>query len=183
MSDAGINWGEVLEEAANDTTTQVAPDGPYSIRVASVEVTTTSTDGSPMLKVVSDIIDGPFKGKRLWDNIVLKASSPRAMRISLQNLAALGVSKEWLASANPSTQQIAEALTGAEATAIVGNKVWKGETRNEIKKYQPAGAADGVPPAPSVPSPAAPAPSAAPAAPPAPDVPPTPSVPSGEEPF
>ncbi len=180
MSDAGINWGEVLDEAANDNVSKPAPDGEYEIVVSSAEATTAST-GSPMIKVTVDITSGPFKGKRVWDNIVLNSNSPVAMRISLQNLAALGVNREWIASTNPSIAQLVDAINGAEAIAILGTKTWNDEPRNEVKKYKPN---TGTVPAPPTIASSTPAPTSPASAPPPPsasnDVPPPPSIPSGE---
>jgi hypothetical protein len=176
-----LNWDAILKEQAAEAADSVVPDGSYDIVVAKAEGTTAST-GSPMIKLTCDIIQpGPFKGKRLWTNIVLKSDSPGAMRMSLKKLAGLGLSREWLAENNPSITAIANALAGKTASAEVTQRTWQGEQRNEIGMFKLAGDGTTAPAPPMVsnsplpspeaglpPEPVAPAPAPAPAPTPAP---------------
>ena len=76
-----INWDEVLEEQEADEA--LLPVGDYDILVEKAEGTQAST-GSDMIKMTLKVINGPFAGKVLWTNIVLKTDSTGAMRMALR---------------------------------------------------------------------------------------------------
>lgn len=169
MSDFTINWDDVLDEQTQDPSTGAAPDGPYDVRIVKAEATRAST-GSPMIKLSCEITTGPYASKMVWTNLVFKTDSATTMRMVLQNLSALGVSREWIASNNPPLTTIASELTGAVGVAELTSREWQGELRNDVKRFKPSDTpttTPETPPAPVV------APEATPAA--SSDEPPTPS--------
>lgn len=167
-----INWDDVLEEQEADEA--LLPVGDYDIVVEKAEGTQAST-GSDMIKLTCKVTTGPFAGKVLWTNIVLKTDSTGAMRMALRRLAALGVTREWLVTTGAQRDQIASACVGKTASAKVEQKKYQGEDRNEIAMFTPLGGVPGVPTPPVVSSPA-PTPTPTPAA-------AAPSVTPDDEPF
>ncbi len=172
MSDLNIDWDKVLDDQTQDPQSGAAPDGSYDVRVTSAKATRAST-GNPMIKVTCEITTGPYATKPIWTNIVLKTDSVPTMRMALQRLTALGVSREWIASTNPSLETIASQIVGAEAVAELTSREWNGELRNDVKTFKATGTGSGTPPAPSV----GPSVGAAPSVPSAPAVPPAPTIP------
>lgn len=203
MSDA-LNWDDVLgqvdaEEKANPSTPQsdfeALPTGPYNVVVQEADKQV-STTGKDMIKVRVQVTDGPYANRILFNYIVFSKDNPKAMRMTLERLAAFGVTREVIAASRPSIEQIADLLVGRKAIARVDvQKSGEYAGRNEIKGFKvlegqsPIDAGAAAPAAqagvPNIPQPAA-APAPQPAAAPAPSIP-TPDVPGGapssDQPF
>src|SRR5690606_19482313 len=101
-----MNWDEILKEQESDPGFAPVPDGKYPVRVEKAEATKAST-GADMIKTQFVIVGGPHDGKKVFTNIVFSYNNPTAMRFTLRKLKALGVTREYLAANNPSTDQIA----------------------------------------------------------------------------
>ena len=155
-----IDWDSILGEQDEDTGGfEVLPPGKYPVKVIEREVVKAST-GSSMIKVVSKITEGPYENRQLWTNLVFKLDSKGATRMLILKLNGLGVTKEWLSTNAADIHDIAKKLDGAAAIADVGQSVWEGQTRNEVKMFHPIGggrsvptpvsAPDAVPPAPDI---------------------------------
>lgn len=200
MSDE-LNWDAVLggveeDEKENPSSSgdfEALPAGPYSVVVQEAEKQTSKT-GNDMIKVRVQVTEGPYANRVLFNYIVFSTGNPRAMRMTLERLAAFGLTREFIATTKPSIANLADMLVGRKATAVVAiQKEGDYAGRNEIKSFR---ALEGVAqPAPTVPAEAKPAgvpsiPTPAPtqtpdqaAAPAVPNIP-TPSVPAGgEDPF
>lgn len=187
MSD--LNWDEVLggveaEEKENPDRGggdfEALPAGPYEVVVQEADKQVSSTN-KDMIKVRVQVTTGPYANRILFSYIVFAKENPKAMRMTLERLAAFGLTREFIASQRPSIPQIAELLVGRKATAVVAIQD-KGEYkgRNEIKSFraldgvaQPAPAVAAAKPAgvPNIPTPEAAAPA------------PTPSVPLPQVPV
>jgi hypothetical protein len=199
MSDA-LNWDDVLgavdaDEKENPSTSndfEALPTGPYNVVVQEAEKQVAST-GKDMIKLRVQVTDGPYANRILFNYIVFSQDNPKAMRMTLERLAAFGVTRETIAAHRPSISQIADMLVGQRAIARVDiQKSGDYAGRNEIKGFKPLdGAAPVAAPAPAaqpgvpnIPQPAAaPAPQAATPQPsiPTPDVPV--GAPAGDQPF
>ena len=201
MSDS-LNWDDVLgavdeDEKENPSTQndfEALPTGPYNVVVQEAEKQVAST-GKDMIKLRVQVTDGPYANRILFNYIVFSQDNPKAMRMTLERLAAFGVTRETIAAHKPSISQIADMLVGRRAVARVDiQKSGDYAGRNEIKGFKPLEGAeqpDVVAPAPaaqpgvpSIPQPQAqPAPQAATPTPniPTPDVPV--GAPAGESPF
>lgn len=197
-----LNWDDVLgsveaEEKENPSSGndfEALPKGPQNIVVQDAEKQVSNNTGADMIKMKVQVTGGPYANRVLFKYLVFKKGSPKAMRITLEQLSAFGITREFIGTQKPSISQIAELLVGREAVAIVGiqgKEAGEYEGRNEIKSFrklegatQPAPQVADAKPAgvPSVPQPEA----AAPAAVPTPSIP-TPDVPVGaadaENPF
>jgi hypothetical protein len=181
MSD--LNWDDVLgtvekDEAENPSSGggdfEALPKGPYEVVVQEADKQVAST-GKDMIKVRVQVVSGPYANRVLFNYIVFSQDNPKAMRLTLERLAAFGLTREFIATQKPSIPQIAELLVGRKATAVVGIQE-KGDYagRNEIKAFRPLeGAAQPTPtvaapkPAgvPNIPTPEASAPAPTPVVP------------------
>lgn len=162
MSDATeeLNWDDVLggvkeyeesPDAKQSGDFEALPKGPYEVVVQEADKQIAST-GKDMIKVRVQVASGPYANRVLFNYIVFSKDNPKAMRMTLERLAAFGLTREFIATQKPSVPQIAELLVGRKATAVVGiqeNGEYKG--RNEIKSFR---ALDGeTQPAPNVAAP------------------------------
>lgn len=168
MSD--LNWDDVLgsveaEEKENPKSTgdfEALPAGPYEVVVQEAEKQTSGA-GNDMIKTRVQVAAGPYANRVLFSYIVFSQGNPKAMRMTLERLAAFGLTREFIATQKPSIPQIAELLVGRKATAVVAiQKEGDFAGRNEIKSFravegsgQPAPSAAAPKPAgvPSIPQP------------------------------
>jgi hypothetical protein len=166
-----INWGDLVKEAGETSAGnyEPLPDGDYDLKVIEASATT-SASGKAMFKITTEIQNGAYAKRRVWDNLVVSPENPSALGIFFTKMAALGVPREFFTNNNPSNAQIEQAIFGKSFRAKIGSRVYQGDKKNEITKYyvgQSTVASDpAVAPAPAVA--AAPAPATAPAPPPAP---------------
>lgn len=142
MSD--LNWDDVLgqvekdeaENPDNGNSFEALPKGPYNVLVTET-LSNPSKSGKEMIKLWLQVTDGPYVNRQLFNYIVFSPESPKAMRLTLDRLAALGISREFIGTTKPSVGQIAELLEGRKAIAIVGIQE-KGEYAgtNEVKGFK-----------------------------------------------
>lgn len=175
-----MNWDEILREQESDPGFAPVPEGKYPVRVEKAEATKAST-GADMIKTQFVIVGGPHDGKKVFTNIVFSYNNPTAMRFTLRKLKALGVTREYLAANNPSTDQIASMIVGATCEAEVTIREYEGEKSNDVKSLRDLGEPGGTPAPPITDSATAPP---VPTVPPAPTIPepPTPAAPAAAEP-
>jgi hypothetical protein len=163
-----INWDEVLggDEADEDLP---LPVGKYDVQIVKAEAVKAST-GSDMIKIQCSVTTGPYKGRMLFTNIVLKLDSTNTMKFALRKLKGLGISRDWLLQTGAQPPQIAGALAGKTASADVEQREYQGEMRNDIAMFKavsatgpsampepPAPTLTAAPPLPEPPTVAAPA--------------------------
>lgn len=181
-----INWGALKKEA--DDVTKPVPDGDYPTQVTKSELKPAST-GAQMVVVQLTIIDGPHKGRIIFNNFVFSPDKAFALKMWFDNLAAFGLDDRFFGT-GPSLEQVAAALLNRTAIVTVGQREWplgSGTMRNEPKAFKRGGSAQqlamaaasagvsGTPGMPPVPAPAA----ASPSQPPVPSAPVVPSVGAG----
>lgn len=171
------SWNALIEEAGDAAEGfEVLPASDYDLKITKCEAKMSST-GKLMFALTNEVQAGPYKGRKLWSNIVVSHDNPTALGIFFRQMNALGIDKSYF-STNPSDSQVAEALLNREFRGQVVIKAWQGQDRNEIKAYFPiskTAESPAPPPPPSIPQAAAPAP--APAAPQTP-VAPAPAAPA-----
>lgn len=154
------DWN-ALRKAADDASKPI-PDDWYDVVVDKAEATVAST-GSKMLKVKLRVVGGPYDGRVLFTNFVMSTENGFAMSIFFRNLDALGINPQRDAPGG-SMEELAFAMTGRQARAQVGTRVWQNQPRNEINNMARSGSPQvGVPGGgPSVPTPGAVAPAPTP---------------------
>jgi hypothetical protein len=159
-----IDWSSLQKEAAS---AGVLPVGSYNVVVTESSATVAST-GKPMIKVKLRVTEGPHKDKPIWNQFVISAESPIALRIFFQHMAAFGLNTDFFA-ANPSTESVASNLLNRAATVELGIRQWQGADRNEVKSVNPLTAggplAPGVVTGPPVPAAQSGSPSSVPTSP------------------
>jgi hypothetical protein len=193
------SWATLLNDAGDAAAGfEVLPAADYDLRITKSEAKMSST-GKVMFAITTEVTNGPYKGRKLWGNIVVSSDNPIALGIFFRTMNAMGIDQSFFAG-NPSDAQVAEAMIGREFRGQVSVRQWQGQDRNEIKSYFPIKATmaggPAVAPPPTVvqqaanpqPSPGtprvAPAPSPTPVAAaaaepaPAPDLPPAPEPPA-----
>jgi hypothetical protein len=146
------------------------PPGKYTAQV--IESTMKDTaKGGEMLQLTLEIIDGPSKGRRVWDNLNIKNPNPTAQEIALRTLSAicLAIGKQHISDSEeihflPMTITVAVEVDNRDKDLPPDEQ----RKRNTVRGY--AAARDGAPvakapsscssrqaPPPSTPRPAAPA--------------------------
>lgn len=67
---------------------ELLPPGTYTAQIVKSDMVDTSTGGQ-MLKLELDILEGPSKGRKLWDNLNLVNRNPTAVEIAQRTLSAI----------------------------------------------------------------------------------------------
>ena len=178
---SSLNWGDLVKDAGDigGGNFEPPPDGDYDLIV--IEATAkVAQSGKTMFAITAQVTGGAHAKRRVWDNLVVTPDSPAALGMFFRKMAALGLGREYFATA-PSNAAIEAALQNRTFRAQIGSRTWNGSKKNEIKMYYTATASAAAPVAAAAPAPApAPAPAAAPvaAAAPAPAPAPAASVPA-----
>ena len=95
MYDLGLDIfeGKSIDETINDAAPVLLPEGGYSGILTEVEVEEklfNSGHNGKMAKMTFEVIDGPFSGQKVWDNIVyVHESSKNAEKYGRAHLASL----------------------------------------------------------------------------------------------
>jgi hypothetical protein len=180
-----MSWSELAAQAGTAPggggDFEPLPNGDYDVEVEKATPTTAST-GKKMFKITFRVTDGPYAGKRAFDNLVLVTDNANALSWFFQKMGTMGLDQAYFAG-NPTDDLIASALVGRKLRVKLSQRTWQGKVSNEVKQYMPASggpqvatAAAGVPAPPAVPGasvpPAGAAPAAQPQAPAAPPAPP-----------
>jgi uncharacterized protein DUF669 len=166
-------WSTLLNDAEDGGGWDVLPAADYDLKVIKSEATQ-SGSGKLMYRVTHEVINGPYLGRKVFDQIVVVPDNPTALSIFFRKMGAMGIDKQFFAQ-NPSDHQVAEALLGKTFRGQVAIRQYQGQDKNEVKNYAPLTAQQpAAPPVP--PQPTAPA-TPQPAAPVAPQTPPQPATP------
>lgn len=137
---------------------EAVPAGKYPVLIEAAGMKATKKGDGHYLEVQFVIIDGPFKGKRLWDRLNLDNPSDAAVQISLRTLSAL-------TKATIGDTLITDDSQFLQKTCIASVTVDK-SGQNSIRTYAPYSNAQSVQPqAQGCTVAVAPAPTAAPMAP------------------
>lgn len=164
-----VNFADIIEDIDYDAFAPV-PVGVYPVEVIKAEAKQAST-GREMINVQLRIIDGPSKGRMLFNNFVWVPENDKAVQMFFVNMREFGLGKEYFRT-NPTFEQLANEMLNRRVMVEIEHTEYNGNTREQVKRIkkidgyenpapgQGSNANQGVP---SVASPAAPA--SAPAAP------------------
>lgn len=125
------------------------PEGQYVVIATASEMKPTKNGNGEYLQFVFEVIDGQYKGRKLWARLNLKNQNQTAVDIAQRELAAIckavGIIKP-----SDSAELHNKPLTVTVAVEIDDRK----REGNTIKKYEPVGAPSGgyVPPAAQAPA-------------------------------
>jgi len=120
---------------------EVIPPGDYPVMIVKSDMTDTSTGGK-MLVLELDVIDGEFKGRKLWDRLNLVNANAKAVEIAERTLSSICHAVNVLSVAD-SEQLHGRAMFAKVVVQPAGkdkNGVERG-AKNEVKNYAPAGSA------------------------------------------
>ena len=67
---------------------EILPPGKYPVHIIDSEMRETRSGGQ-MLKLTMEVLDGPSKGRKLWDNLNLVNANPQAQEIAHRTLSAI----------------------------------------------------------------------------------------------
>ena len=130
----------------------VLPDGDYPVIIEASEWKTTKKQDGQYLELVLQVIDGPAKGRKLWDRLNLSNPNPTAVDIAHQTLSAICHAT--------GVMRVEDSSQLHNHPMLVKVKVKQGDNgpMNECKGYKKlsAGVVGSVAPAPSA-APSAPA--------------------------
>jgi hypothetical protein len=132
---AEMPWDELVKKAEEKGYGEVAPVGRHVVRVETATAKV-SKNSNPMIACKLKITQGPHAGKLATSRNHNLTMSEKAASMFLQNLKALGISKETLLSQKPTMAQIAKAIEGASAIAntwVDTNPTWgKDQEGNDV---------------------------------------------------
>ena len=108
------------------------PEGTYTARILSSEDKPTKNGLGSYLELQLEIIEGEYKGWRVWDRLNLRNPSQAAVEIAMKTLAtickAIGVR----------TPRDSTDLHNKPIGIKLAVREYNGQQSNEIKKYMPA---------------------------------------------
>lgn len=127
MAKLGFNVSEVPE----DTRFSPLPKGQYKVMIVDDEEKT-SSKGHEYIVLTIEVIDGDFKGRKLWENLHLNCGNAVAVNIAMQTCKKIG---EAIGNVNiTDTKQMLDKPFLIEVATKPDDD---GEPRNVIKKYLP----------------------------------------------
>lgn len=109
-----VNWNQLRADMEEGTKALEAGD--YIFGIVKAEGTVAST-GSQMIKMNVEVLDGPRKGRTMFNNVVL-SDNPFALKRFFQFLDAVGIPQDVLAQ-GPSFEQVAAMCQGRVAIGAV----------------------------------------------------------------
>lgn len=145
---------------------ETLPEGEYLVMVADSEMKPTNAKDGEYLNLTLEVLDGPYKGRIIFDRLNLVNKNPKAVEIAQRQLSqichAVGVLRVADSTELHNRPMVAKVgiEVGNPKRDATGSVIGKYEDKNKIKSYRPA--SGGAPVAAA--SATAPAPTTAPAA-------------------
>jgi hypothetical protein len=131
-----LNWENILETLPETAPVrEPLPPGSYNVRVEDAESGTSKT-GNNKIEMTFVVEDGPHKGRRIWGRINFATGSPDSMAITVEQLAQFGITRKWLATNTPTTEQIARKLIGETVEVRTAQREYNGKVYADIKGYK-----------------------------------------------
>ena len=116
------------------------PDGTEAVCLATAAEDCQTKDGSgAYLKLEIEVVEGPFKGRKVWPMFNILNSNPEAVRIAKVQLAQL-----CLAIGCPRPNSNSELLNKPFRATFGKPTDFNGEEQSRVKKYGPVGGSAGV---------------------------------------
>ena len=144
---------------------EVIPGGKYPVQIVASEMKLTSDGDGQYLSLEHEIIDGQYKGRKLWNNLNLKNRNPQTVEIAQRELSAIchATGKLHVADSEdlhfiPMLVTVRHKPAGPDKNGV------HREAKNEIKGYEPMSGAAPRPAVQTRPAVVAAAPAAQPAA-------------------
>lgn len=124
-----IDLGEMLNQAEKDgpvgaSSSAQLPEGTHNLEIVRTKEGTTKDGKTPSFGLNWKVLDGELAGQSTWQNIYLRSDDAMSVRIFIDTLVSLGISKELLAT-SPPMEQILAMLEGVKAVVNVTHKAAK----------------------------------------------------------
>ncbi len=113
---------------------EAIPAGKYKVVVTDSEEKPTKKGDGSYIQFTLEIIEGDYKGRKLWDRLNLNNPNPQAVDIAKGTLSAL--CRAAAVKHLKDTTQLHDIPVVAKVAAKMDQQA--GELRNEIKGYEPA---------------------------------------------
>jgi hypothetical protein len=111
------------------TGSKLLPEADYNWQVVATS-TTTSSNGNPAIVLHLEIIDGPYRGKRMIHNIYYSSQKQSGIEFFWRQMKALGMTSEWVrATGNTKIARMAELAQNVQLVAAI-----KHETYQEVER-------------------------------------------------
>jgi len=134
-TDVDMGWDDIPEGGFS-----ALPPDTYIVRVSGLDPTTAST-GTQMWNGDFVIIEGEYEQRHLWTNLMVDAKlSPGAMMKTKGLISATKTKFPkglTLQEAIDRLNEVRADLIGLECLAVVGQREYQGDIRNEIKRFMP----------------------------------------------
>ena len=162
-----VNFADIIENIDYDAFASV-PVGVYPMEVIKSEAKQAST-GREMINVQLRIIEGPSKGRMIFNNFVWAPENDKAVQMFFVNMREFGIDKEYFRN-NPTFEQLANEMLNRRALIEIEHEEYQGTTRERVRRVKKLAGYENPAPGqggntnqgvPSVASPAAPAPASA----------------------
>jgi hypothetical protein len=128
----GFDFSKFNPSEHLDNIFDVLPAGEYLVSIVDASQKKTRDGSGEYLVLTMEIIEGPYRGRNIWHNIMLVHQKDIVTRIGRRHLAELYISC--------GVDRVSSEQDLVNRTALVSVKVVKdeyGDLRNEVKGYKP----------------------------------------------
>ena len=146
MADLGEDFDQDTVEPSDSL--EPVPNDVYALEIIESDVVETKSGTGRMIKLTINITEGPYEGRRIWDNINFRNQNEVAQRIGQQSLASLCAACGHRGPLRDT--ELLHKIPFKGRVVIEHDKTGQYGPRNAIKSYMPYNNADAAPhPAPS----------------------------------
>lgn len=110
---------------------RIIPAGEYTAEVTKAQYVTTG-GGKHAIKITLRVTEGPEQGTVIFDQQTWSPESPVAARIFSQTLTRLGAPVEWIKTARPSWEEIAERILGSVVNITTTVRQFNGQDQANV---------------------------------------------------
>jgi hypothetical protein len=125
-----------LLKLADGTGSGTVPAGDYETMIENAEVRQTGT-GKQKIAVRYKILNGPYAGRNVLDDMVLSPGNANAVAIFFRKMAQLGLDSGYF-SRDPSLEKVAADLRDRRQKITVELRMWNGTERTSVSRITTA---------------------------------------------
>lgn len=125
------SWKQAMQGLTPQQRGQVIPETKATFQVTGAKAGE-SKSGKEFIEYTVVVLDTEYAGAEITDAKYYSPQSKVAERIWWENLAALGVTDEWIENDDPTTDQIAMSTIGVQFKGRITVDEWNGRKRNKF---------------------------------------------------
>lgn len=129
------NWADLLDSADDSTDYSPLPEGDYNLVITESELVQSQT-GKTGFKTVSEVLDGEYQGRKVFNTMYVSPESPKAMGMFFRQMGALGLDAEYFR-AEPGDEQISDDLLGQTFVGTLKHTKSGDKTYANIQNIKP----------------------------------------------